>query len=178
MGIWSKLRYRFMKYDVFRLPLPLFLCFLIHCVTAHISNFMKTTKECRCEFWPFFLTSLLYKCYYKLWHRSCYRKPELKCHSPPSCIMSDVSETRPTCTDWWSLQPIYCRYLTVCTFVLAVTCMVFFFFLQASRALWGRCWHNSGSPEKCEGLREISTQFVAADLPVWILCVLGERHHL
>lgn len=87
----------------------------------------------------------------------------------------------PTCTDAAPSDSSSAAYLgTMRTFILTVSLYIahFFFYLQTSRALWGRRWHNSGTSEKCEGLREVPPRFAAPDLPVWILRVLGERHHL
>lgn len=68
--------------------------------------------------------------------------------------------------------------LLSCIFSCVLCIDLCYLLLQTSRALWGRCWHNYGTSEKCEGLREIPPQFAPPDLPVWLLRVFGERHHL
>lgn len=89
---------------------------------------------------------------------------------------------------FWTVQVFWAKpsYASSPLFSLCLMCHIFscilcidlfYLFLQTSGALWGRCWHNYGTSEKCEGLREVPPQFAAPDLPVWLLRVLGERHH-
>lgn len=49
---------------------------------------------------------------------------------------------------------------------------------QTRRALWRGRRHNPGTSEKGESLWALPSQFAAPDLPVWVLRVLGERHHM
>lgn len=57
-------------------------------------------------------------------------------------------------------------------------CFWVFLLCQAFRALQRGRRHNPGTSENRESLWAPLSQFAAPDLPVWVLRVLGERHHM